>query len=360
MTRKYNFSAGPAMLPLSVLEKAQAELLDWNGTGQSVMEMSHRGKDFMGIAKAAEADLRELMGIPDNYKVLFLQGGATSQFAAIPLNLLHDKESADYVNTGIWSNKAITEAKRYCSVNIVASSESNNYTAIPPYDSWDTNPDAAYLHYTPNETIAGVEFPWIPETGETPLVADMSSNILSQPVDVSKFGLIYAGAQKNIGPAGLTIVIVREDLIGKAMDITPTMFNYEVHASNNSMYNTPSTYAWYLAGLIFKWLKDQGGLDHMERVNRRKAERLYNFIDSSDFYSNPIDKEYRSKMNIPFTLANSDLNDKFLDAAAVRNLVYLKGHKSVGGMRASIYNAMPEQGIIELVDMMQAFEKEFG
>ncbi len=360
MKRKYNFSAGPAMLPQAVLEQAQAELLDWNGTGQSVMEMSHRGKDFMSIAETAEADLREVMNIPDNYKVLFLQGGATSQFAAIPLNLLRGKESADYVNTGIWSTKAITEASRYCLVNVVANSESNNFTSIQPFETWDTNADAAYLHYTPNETIAGVEFPWIPETGETPLVADMSSNILSRPVDVSKFGLIYAGAQKNIGPAGLTIVIVREDLIGDAMDITPTMLNYDVHAKNGSMYNTPSTYAWYLAGLIFKWLKDQGGLDHMETVNRRKAERIYSYIDSSDFYANPVDKAYRSIMNIPFTLANSELNDKFLDKAVARNLVYLKGHKSVGGMRASIYNAMPEQGVIELVDMMKEFEKEFG
>ena len=360
MTRKYNFSAGPAMLPQQVLEQAQAELLDWNGTGQSVMEMSHRGKEFMSIAEAAEADLREVMAIPENYKILFLQGGATSQFAAVPLNLLNGKDSADYVDTGIWSKKAIAEANRYCSVNVVASSESNNYTSIQPYESWDTNPDAAYLHYTPNETIAGVEFPWIPETGETPLIADMSSDILSRSIDVSKFGLIYAGAQKNIGPAGLTIVIVREDLIGNALEITPTMLNYETHASNGSMYNTPSTYAWYLAGLVFKWLKDQGGLEHMEAVNRRKAELLYSFIDSSDFYSNPVDKEYRSLMNIPFTLANSELNEKFLDLAATRNLVYLKGHKSVGGMRASIYNAMPEQGVVELVDMMQAFEKEFG
>ncbi|WP_299872470.1 3-phosphoserine/phosphohydroxythreonine transaminase [uncultured Cocleimonas sp.] len=360
MTRKYNFSAGPAMLPQVVLEQAQAELLDWEGTGQSVMEMSHRGKEFMSIAETAEADLRQVMKIPDNYKVLFLQGGATSQFAAIPLNLLRGNEGADYVNTGIWSTKAITEASRYCSVNVVSNSETTNYTSIQPYESWNTNSDAAYLHYTINETIAGVEFPWIPDTGDVPLVADMSSTILSRPVDVSKFGLIYAGAQKNIGPAGLTIVIVREDLIGDAMDITPTMLNYEVHAKNGSMYNTPSTYAWYLAGLVFKWLKDQGGLDYMETVNRRKAERLYNCIDNSDFYTNPVDKEYRSLMNVPFTLANSELNDKFLDAAAARNLIYLKGHKSVGGMRASIYNAMPEQGVIELVDMMQTFEAEFG
>ncbi|GAA0399785.1 3-phosphoserine/phosphohydroxythreonine transaminase [Cocleimonas flava] len=360
MTRKYNFSAGPAMLPQPVLEQAQAELLDWNGTGQSVMEMSHRGKEFMSIAETAEADLREVMNIPDNYKVLFLQGGATSQFAAIPLNLLRGKEGADYVNTGIWSTKAITEASRYCLVNVVSNSESSHFTSIQNYEEWNINPDAAYLHYTPNETIAGVEFPWVPDTGEIPLVADMSSNILSRPVDVSEFGLIYAGAQKNIGPAGLTIVIVREDLIGDAMDITPTMLNYDVHAKNGSMYNTPSTYAWYLAGLIFKWLKQQGGLEQMEILNRRKAAMLYDCIDNSDFYSNPVDKEYRSLMNVPFTLANSELNEKFLTEAATRDLVYLKGHKSVGGMRASIYNAMPEQGVIELVDMMKSFETKYG
>ena len=360
MTRKYNFSAGPAMLPQEVLEQAQAEMLDWNGSGMSVMEMSHRGKEFMSIAAEAEADLREIMSIPDNYKVLFLQGGASSQFAAIPLNLLRGNDSADYVNTGAWSKKAIAEANRYCSVNVVSSSEDNNFSSIRPYESWDTNPDAAYLHYTPNETIGGLEFPWIPDSGDTPLVADMSSNILSRPLDVTKFGMIYAGAQKNIGPAGLTIVIVRDDLIGEAMDICPAMMNYEVMAKADSMYNTPSTYAWYIAGLVFKWIKKQGGLEGMGEINKRKADKLYAAIDNSDFYKNPVEKEFRSWMNVPFTLANSDLDAEFLEQASARGLVTLKGHRSVGGMRASIYNAMPEAGIDALTEMMQDFEKQYG
>lgn len=360
MTRKYNFSAGPAMLPRQVLEQAQAEMLDWNGSGMSVMEMSHRGKEFMTIAETAEADLREIMMIPDNYKVLFLQGGASSQFAAIPLNLLRGNNSADYVNTGTWSTKAITEAKRYCSVNVVSSTESSHFTTIKPYESWDTNPESAYLHYTPNETIAGVEFAWIPETGDIPLVADMSSTILSRPIDVTKFALIYAGAQKNIGPAGLTLVIVREDMLGKAMDITPAMMNYEIHAKHNSMYNTPSTYAWYLSGLVFKWIKQQGGLDAMGEINQRKAQKLYAAIDSSDFYKNPVDIECRSWMNIPFTLANSELDSEFLTQAAEVGIITIKGHASVGGMRASLYNAMPESGVDALIDMMNNFEKKYG
>ncbi len=360
MTRKYNFSAGPAMLPQEVLEQAQAEMLDWNGSGISVMEMSHRGKEYMSIAAEAEADLREIMSIPENYKVLFLQGGASSQFAAIPLNLLRGNDSADYVNTGAWSKKAIAEANRYCSVNVVSSSEDNNFSSIQPFESWDINPDAAYLHYTPNETIGGLEFPWIPDAGDTPLVADMSSNILSRPLDVTKFGMIYAGAQKNIGPAGLTIVIVRDDLIGEAMDICPAMMNYEVMAKADSMYNTPSTYAWYIAGLVFKWIKKQGGLEGMGEINKRKAEKLYAAIDNSDFYKNPVEKEFRSWMNVPFTLANSDLDGEFLEQASARGLVTLKGHRSVGGMRASIYNAMPEAGIDALIAMMQDFEKQYG
>jgi len=360
MTRKYNFSAGPAMLPQEVLEQAQAEMLDWNGSGMSVMEMSHRGKEYMSIAAEAEADLREIMAIPDNYKVLFLQGGASSQFAAIPLNLLRGKESADYINTGAWSKKAIAEAKRYCSVNVASSSENSGFSTILPFESWDTNPDAAYLHYTPNETIGGLEFPWIPETGDTPLVADMSSNILSRPLDVSKFGMIYAGAQKNIGPAGLTIVIIRDDLIGEAMDICPAMMNYDVQAKGGSMYNTPSTYSWYMAGLVFKWIKKKGGLEGIGEINQRKAEKLYTAIDNSDFYKNPVDKACRSWMNVPFTLANSDLDGQFLEQASERGLVTLKGHRSVGGMRASIYNAMPEAGIDALVQMMVDFEKENG
>lgn len=360
MTRKYNFSAGPAMLPQEVLEQAQAEMLDWHGSGMSVMEMSHRGKEYMSIAEAAEADLREVMAIPDNYKVLFLQGGASSQFSAIPLNLLRGNAGADYINTGAWSKKAIAEASRYCAVNVASSSEDTNFSSIYPQESWDTNPDAAYLHYTPNETIGGLEFPWIPETGDVPLVADMSSTILSRPVDVSKFGLIYAGAQKNIGPAGLTIVIVRDDLIGEAADITPTMMDYEVQAKAGSMYNTPPTYAWYLAGLVFKWLQRQGGLEGMAEINKRKADKLYAAIDDSDFYKNPVEKEFRSWMNVPFTLANSELDGEFLKQAAERDLVTLKGHRSVGGMRASIYNAMPEAGVDALIAMMRDFEKEYG
>jgi len=360
MTRKYNFSAGPAMLPQEVLEKAQAEMLDWQGSGMSVMEMSHRGKEYMSIAAEAEANLREILSIPDNYKVLFLQGGASSQFAAAPLNLLRGKESADYVNTGAWSKKAIAEANRYCSVNVVASSEDTGFTTIPAFESWDINPDAAYLHYTPNETIGGLEFPFIPESGDVPLVADMSSTILSRPLDVSKFGVIYAGAQKNIGPAGLTIVIVRDDLIGDAMDITPAMMNYAVQAKGDSMYNTPPTYAWYLAGEVFKWIKDKGGLQGIGEINQRKAEKLYAAIDASDFYKNPVEVVSRSWMNIPFTLANSELDEEFLSKAAERGLVTLKGHRSVGGMRASIYNAMPEAGVDALIEMMEDFEKQYG
>ncbi len=360
MTRKYNFSAGPAMLPQEVLEQTQAEMLDWNGSGMSVMEMSHRGKEYMSIAAEAEADLREVMAIPDNYKVLFLQGGASSQFAAIPLNLLRGNDSADYVNTGAWSKKAIAEANRYCSVNVVSSTEDANFTTVRPYESWDINPDAAYLHYVANETIGGVEFSFIPESGETPLVADMSSNILSRPVDVSKYGMIYAGAQKNIGPAGLTIAIIRDDLIGNAMDVTPAMMNYETLAKADSMYNTPPTYAWYLAGLVFKWIKKQGGLEGIGEINKRKSNKLYAAIDNSDYYKNPVDKEFRSWMNIPFTLANSELDGEFLGLAEERGLVSLKGHRSVGGMRASIYNAMPEAGVDALIELMVDFEKKYG
>lgn len=360
MTRKYNFSAGPAMLPQEVLEQAQAAMLDWNGSGMSVMEMSHRGAEYMSIASEAEADLHEVMSIPENYKVLFLQGGASSQFSAIPLNLLRGKKSADYINTGAWSKKAIAEASRYCEVNVASTTEETKYTTVKPQESWDTNPDAAYLHYTPNETIAGVEFPFIPEMGDIPLVADMSSNILSRPIDVSKYGMIYAGAQKNIGPAGLTIVIVRDDLIGQAMDITPAMLNYEIHGNNDSMYNTPPTYAWYLAGLVFKWIKAKGGLAQIAEINERKAGKLYAAIDASDFYANPVDKECRSLMNVPFTLANADLDAEFLKQASERGLVTLKGHRSVGGMRASIYNAMPEEGVDALIEMMADFEKQYG
>jgi phosphoserine aminotransferase len=357
MTQIYNFAAGPAVLPKEVLQQAQAEMVDWHGSGMSVMEMSHRGKEYMSIQAEAEADLRELMGIPANYKVLFLQGGASTQFSAIPMNLLRGKKGADYVNTGEWSKKAISEAKKYCEVNVAATSADKNFSYAPSQDQWKLNPDAAYVHYTSNETIGGVEIFWTPETGNVPLVADMSSHILSRPIDVSKFGLIYAGAQKNIGPAGLTIVIVRDDLIGETLVGTPTMFDYKVQADNDSMYNTPPTYAIYVAGLVFKLLKARGGLAEMEKVNIRKANLLYDYLDSTDFYRCPTAKENRSRMNIPFTLKNEALDEEFLKQAKGHGLVQLKGHRSVGGMRASIYNAMPVAGVQTLVDFMKDFEK---
>ncbi|UFS68704.1 3-phosphoserine/phosphohydroxythreonine transaminase [Geomonas sp. RF6] len=356
MSRVFNFSAGPAVLPEEVLKKAAAEMLDWNGSGQSVMEMSHRGKEFIAIAEAAEADLRELLAIPSNYKVLFLQGGATLQFAMIPMNLLAGKTSADYVNTGEWSKKAIKEAKLFCQPNVIASSEDQKFTYAPAQGDWKPSADAAYVHYCANETIGGVEFQWIPETGDVPLVCDMSSNILSKPIDITKYGLIYAGAQKNIGPAGLTIVIIREDLIGKAPEKTPAMLNYKTHADADSMYNTPPTYGIYIAGLVFKWLKEQGGLAAMQKKNAEKAALIYDLLDSSSFYNNPVRREDRSLMNIPFTLAKPELDDEFLKGAKARGLVQLKGHRSVGGMRASIYNAMPLEGVQALVEYMKEFE----
>lgn len=356
MARKFNFSAGPAMLPTAVIERAQAEMLDWNGSGMSTMEMSHRGKEYMSIAAKAEADLRDVMAIPDNYKVLFLQGGASSQFAMIPLNLMGDKSSADYINTGMWSKKAISEAKRYITVNIVADTSEGGFTAVPTQAELKLDPNAAYVHYTPNETIGGVEFDYIPDTGDVPLIADMSSTILSRPLDVSKFGMIYAGAQKNIGPAGLTIVIIRDDLLGKASANCPTMFNYAVHADNDSMYNTPATYSWYMAGLVFEWIKEQGGLEAMAEVSKRKADKLYAAIDASDFYGSPVAINARSWMNVPFTLADAELDAAFLAGASARGLITLKGHRSVGGMRASIYNAMPEEGVDALVAFMREFE----
>jgi phosphoserine aminotransferase len=348
------------MLPEAVIKKASEEMLDWHGEGMSVMEMSHRGKAFMSIAEKAEADLRKLMSIPDNYKVLFIQGGASSQFAAIPLNLMGDDISADYVNTGMWSKKAIAEARRFCQVNVVATSEESNFTTIPDFSSWSMNSSAAYVHYTPNETIGGVEFDYIPDTGDIPLVADMSSTILSRPIDVSKFGMIYAGAQKNVGPAGLTLVIIREDLLGKARDMTPTMLNYTTHAENGSMYNTPPTYSWYLAGLVFEWLLEQGGLEAMAKINKGKSDKLYAAIDNNDFYANPVEPRYRSWMNVPFTLSNPDLDGEFLKQAAARGLATLKGHRSVGGMRASIYNAMPAAGVDTLVEFMNEFAQANG
>ncbi|EAR60809.1 3-phosphoserine/phosphohydroxythreonine transaminase [Neptuniibacter caesariensis] len=357
MTRKFNFSAGPAGLPDAVLAQAQEELLDWHGKGLSIMEMSHRSKEFVSVAETAEQDLRELMGIGDNYKVLFLQGGATTQFSMIPMNLLRGKSSADYINTGIWSKKAIKEAARYCEVNVAGSSEANGFTAVPSQDELKLNPEAAYLHYTPNETIGGLEFDYIPQS-DVPLVADLSSTILSRPLDVDKFGLIYAGAQKNIGPAGLTVVIVREDLLGGVIENAPTMFDYKVHAEADSMLNTPPTFGWYLAGLVFKWLKDQGGVEAMAAMNQRKAEKLYAAIDGSDFYGNPMALNNRSWMNVPFTLADDALDKVFLEKAEEVGLLNLKGHRSVGGMRASIYNAVPEAAVDALIDFMQTFEKE--
>jgi phosphoserine aminotransferase len=360
MARPYNFSAGPAVLPEPVLRQARAEMLDWQGSGMCVAEMSHRGKEFTAIAEAAESDLRELLAVPDSYRVLFLQGGASSQFSMVPLNLLRGGASADYLSTGSWSRKAIAEARRYCDVQVTDAAVDGRFTSVPPQAQLALSSDAAYVHYTPNETIEGVEFPYVPDVGEKPLAADMSSTILSRPLDVSRFGVLYAGAQKNVGPAGLTIVIVREDLIGQPRDGTPTMFDYRVHAENGSMYNTPPTYAWYLAGLVFQWLKGLGGLEAMAAINERKAKALYAAIDASGFYTNPVDPACRSWMNVPFTLAKPELDATFLAEAKEAGLLTLKGHRSVGGMRASIYNAMPEEGVAALIDFMGEFERRYG
>ncbi len=357
--RAYNFCAGPAALPEAVLVQAQQELLDYQGKGLSVMEMSHRSADYVAIAEQAEQDLRDLLNVPSNYKVLFLQGGASQQFSMIPMNLLRGKNTADYVNTGMWSDKAIKEAKKFCNVNVVASDEANNFRAVPAYDTWQINPEAAYLHYTPNETIHGVQFDFIPDSN-VPLVADYSSIILAEPLDVSKFGLIYAGAQKNIGPAGLVVVIVREDLLGEVIKGTPTKLDYKIHADNGSMYNTPSTYAWYLSGLVFKWLKAQGGLEKMAEINYRKAAKLYSAIDTIDFYGNPVAIPNRSIMNVPFTLADPALEKTFLKEADAQGLLNLAGHRSVGGMRASLYNAVPEAAVDALVAFMTDFAKRNG
>jgi len=360
MTRVFNFSAGPAVLPEQVLAQARDEMLDWHGSGMSVMEMSHRGKEFIAIAGQAEADLRELMAIPKNYKVLFLQGGATAQFAMVPMNLLRGRNSADYVNTGEWSKKAIKEAKKFCAVNVAATAEDRNFTYAPRQSVWKLDPAAAYVHYTPNETIGGVEFQWVPETGEVPLVADMSSSMLSRPVDVAKYGVIYAGAQKNVGPAGLTIVILREDLMGEPLPGTPTMFDYKTHADSDSMYNTPPTYAIYVAGLVFQWLKNKGGIAAMEKENIAKANLLYDAIDAMDFYGSPVARDDRSRMNVPFTLKDAALDEEFLKQAKQRGLIQLKGHRSVGGMRASIYNAMPLAGVRALTAFMKEFAAKNG
>ena len=360
MSRLYNFCAGPAALPADVLTKAQSDLLNWQGKGLSVMEMSHRSPEFVGIAKKAEQDLRDLMVIPDNYKVLFMQGGASSQFTMVPMNLLRGKKTADYINTGQWSKKAIAEAKRYCEVNVAATTEGNQFTSAPSQKELKLNPDAAYVHYTPNETIGGVQFDYIPETRGVPLVADYSSAILSEEIDVSKFAMIYAGAQKNIGPAGLCIVIIRDDLLGDTLAGTPTMSNYKVLADNDSMYNTPPSYGWYLAGLVFAWLKDQGGIKAMAAINQRKAQKLYSFIDTNAFYSNPVAINNRSIMNVTFILANSDFDKAFLAASEAAGLLNLAGHRSVGGMRASIYNAVEEKAVDALIAFMAEFAKENG
>tara|TARA_B100000446_G_C10547358_1_gene338936 strand:+ start:91 stop:1173 length:1083 start_codon:yes stop_codon:yes gene_type:complete len=357
MTRLYNFCAGPAALPTDVLSQAQADLLNWQGKGLSVMEMSHRSPEFVGIAQKAEQDLRDLMVIPDNYKVLFMQGGASSQFTMIPMNLLRGKKSADYINTGQWSKKAIAEAKRFCDVNVVATTEDNSFTSAPSQEELNLNPEAAYVHYTPNETIGGVQFDYIPETNGVPLVADYSSAILSEEIDVSKFAMIYAGAQKNIGPAGLCIVIIREDLLGQTLEGTPTMFDYKVMADNDSMYNTPPSYGWYLAGLVFSWLKAQGGVKAMAEINHRKAKKLYDFIDANPFYANPVAINNRSIMNVPFTLKNADLDKAFLAESEKVGLLNLAGHRSVGGMRASIYNAVEEKAVDALIAFMAEFAK---
>jgi phosphoserine aminotransferase len=357
MSRIFNFSAGPAMLPAEVLSRAGDEITDWHGSGMGVMEMSHRGKEFIGIHAEAEKDLRELLAVPPDYKVLFLQGGATLQFAQVPMNLLRGKTKADYVVTGEWSKKAVKEAQKFCDVGIAASSEDRSFTYAPK--QWKVRPDAAYVHYCSNETIGGVEYHEAPQTA-LPLVADASSHFLSRPIEVAKFGLIYAGAQKNVGPAGLTIALAREDLLGQATRSTPSVLDYKGQAEADSMLNTPPSYSIYIAGLVFKWLKQQGGVAAMERKNIAKAKLLYDFLDSSSFFRNPVAKEDRSRMNVPFTLKDASRDEAFLKGAAANGMVQLKGHRSVGGMRASIYNAMPIEGVQRLVDYMKDFEKTHG
>ncbi len=356
MERVFNFSAGPSALPEAVLRKAQSELLNYGSSGMSVMEMSHRSKDYMAIIEAAEAHLRDLMNIPANYKVLFLQGGASMQFVMVPLNLMNKNKKADYVNTGVWSKKAIKEAGRYGKVNVVASSEDKTFSYIPQLDASTFDPEADYFHITTNNTIYGTRYSTLPDTGNVPLVGDMSSDILSKPYDVNKFGLIYAGAQKNLGPAGVTIVIIREDLAGNAMDFTPTMLNYQVQIENGSMFNTPPTYGIYLCKLVLEWLKEQGGVTEIEKVNNEKARILYEFLDNSKLFKATVNPQDRSIMNIPFVTGSDEMDDKFIKSATASGLVQLKGHRSVGGMRASIYNAMPLEGVQKLVEFMKQFE----
>ncbi|MFZ6813701.1 3-phosphoserine/phosphohydroxythreonine transaminase [Undibacterium sp. Rencai35W] len=364
MTTIYNFSAGPAVLPKEVLQQAAAEMLDWHGSGMSVMEMSHRGPEFMSIIAAAQSDLRELLAVPDNYKILFLQGGGLGENAIVPMNLMGRKPqpaTADFIHTGSWTAKSIKEAQKYGKVNVAASAEANGHTAVPPCDSWKLSKDAAYVHLCTNETIDGVEYHFVPDvsadTDDAPIVADMSSHILSRVIDVAKYGVIFGGAQKNIGPAGLTIVIVREDLLGDALPICPSAFDWKIVADNDSMYNTPPTYAIYIAGLVFQWLKRQGGVAVMEQKNIAKAQLLYDYLDTSDFYVNRVAKDCRSRMNVPFFLRDESLNAAFLTQAKQHGLLQLKGHKSVGGMRASIYNAMPIEGVQTLVSFMKEFAR---
>ena len=359
--RVFNFAAGPATLPVEVLEQVRGELLDWQGSGASVMEVSHRGKAFMAVAQEAEALVRELLGVPANYRVLFLQGGATGQFAAVPMNLARADSVVDYINTGHWSQKARLEAQRYCArVNVAADQAASGYTTVPAPSALHLTQGAAYVHYTPNETIGGVEFPYIPETGQVPLVADMSSTLLSRPLEVARFGLIYAGAQKNIGPAGLVVVLVREDLIGRARPATPAVWDYQAMAQDGSMLNTPATFAWYVAGLVLRWLKAQGGLAAIAARNRAKSQLLYDAIDSSGFYRNPVAMNCRSWMNVPFTIADARLDEEFLAGARSAGLANLAGHRAVGGMRASLYNAMPLAGVEALVAYMREFARRHG
>ena len=358
MSRVYNFSAGPSMLPVEVLERAQKEMLDCNGSGQSVMEMSHRSKEYQAIIDKAEANLRKIMEIPDNYKVLFLQGGASTQFAMIPLNFGTKNKKADYVTTGVWSKKAMAEAKKYIEVNEVASSADKTFSYIPKLDKSMFSPDADYVHITYNNTIYGTRYTELPDTGDVPIIADMSSMILSEVVDVSKFGMIYAGAQKNMGPAGVTVVIVREDLIGDTLDITPTMLKYSTHAENGSMFNTPPTYAIYICGLVYEWIEKMGGISAMQKINEDKAKMLYDYLDSSDMFKATVVPKDRSLMNAPFVTGNDELDAKFVAESKANGFVNLKGHRSVGGMRASIYNAMPVEGVKALVDFMKKFEAE--
>jgi phosphoserine aminotransferase len=358
MARVYNFSAGPSMLPEAVLKKAASEMVDYQGTGQSVMEMSHRSPEYEAIIYGAEALIREVMGIPENYQVLFLQGGASTQFAMVPLNLYGEKKKADIVNTGIWSKKAISEAKRYGSVRVVATSEDKNFSYIPKLTKDMFDQDASYAHITTNNTIFGTRYREIPDTGNVPLVADMSSNIISEVYDITKFGLIYAGAQKNIGPAGVTLVIIRDDLVGKALDFTPTMYNYKTHVEEKSMYNTPPCYSIYMSKLVFEWVKELGGVAAIQQINEKKASALYDFLDNSKLFKGTVVPEFRSLMNVPFVTLSEDLDKEFIKKATAQGFINLKGHRLVGGMRASIYNAMPVEGVVKLIEFMKKFEMD--